>query len=617
MKLHHFLFLNQTLAALLEVEKRKIKELYLLHSETETSGQNSKVSDSDQTAEGDAAFQDETATSALAVSSTHAITLLDQLCDLVLYRSGRHESDSDVILVRVDECMHTIALGLEAHLLFSFFTGATCTLKVNIHCDGCKKKVKKLLHKIEGVYTTNIDAEQGKVSVSGNVDPATLIKKLAKAGKHAELLGAGNGSNKEAQKPQPQNGKGQQKENGKPQKGGGGGGGGGNGGGKEQKPQLPQLTPQQQMMFQQQLQQFQQMKGSNDLQMPPQLKGGFSFPPQKNPKAPNFGMPPKGCDDAYDDEEEDYDDDYEDDDDDEMDEFDCFDADLEDDFKDIKIKPVVAATAQDKKGGNGKKGGETPVQGKAVGNNNETKSGKKGDGGGGSAIKNIGGGGGGKNGGGGQQQGKNGLDNNKGTGSANGGGGCNPNPGGNGGKKGVGKNEASVAGGHPAANPKMMGQGFPGMAMGPQIAAGNMHPHPAMGHMGNIPAVAAGQVLPAGGPPPAGYYQGGIVPPPLEANAVANPYQQQSVAAMMQQQQQQQQYMAAMMQQQQQQQQRMMMMNAAQDRAFQPPMMGYARPPIPAYYSMNMPPPAMAPPHHGDPYNYFSDENTDSGCTIM
>jgi hypothetical protein len=26
----------------------------------------------------------------------------------------------------------------------------TCVLKVNIHCDGCEKKVKKILHKIDG-----------------------------------------------------------------------------------------------------------------------------------------------------------------------------------------------------------------------------------------------------------------------------------------------------------------------------------------------------------------------------------------------------------------------------------------------------------------------------------
>ncbi|GMH15181.1 hypothetical protein Nepgr_017022 [Nepenthes gracilis] len=62
-----------------------------------------------------------------------------------------------------------------------------CALRVNIHCDGCKQKVKKLLQRIEGVYSVNIDAEQQKVTVSGSVDSATLIKKLVGSGKHAEL----------------------------------------------------------------------------------------------------------------------------------------------------------------------------------------------------------------------------------------------------------------------------------------------------------------------------------------------------------------------------------------------------------------------------------------------
>ncbi|KAK1281271.1 hypothetical protein QJS04_geneDACA002999 [Acorus gramineus] len=63
----------------------------------------------------------------------------------------------------------------------------TFVLKVNIHCDGCKQEVRRLLQKIEGVYTVNIDVEQQKVTVSGSVDSATLIKKLNKSGKHAEL----------------------------------------------------------------------------------------------------------------------------------------------------------------------------------------------------------------------------------------------------------------------------------------------------------------------------------------------------------------------------------------------------------------------------------------------
>ncbi|KAI3469395.1 hypothetical protein Pfo_026058 [Paulownia fortunei] len=63
----------------------------------------------------------------------------------------------------------------------------TWVLKVSIHCQGCKSKVKKVLHSIEGVYTTNIDSQQQKVTVTGNIDAQTLIKKLVKTGKHAEL----------------------------------------------------------------------------------------------------------------------------------------------------------------------------------------------------------------------------------------------------------------------------------------------------------------------------------------------------------------------------------------------------------------------------------------------
>lgn len=63
----------------------------------------------------------------------------------------------------------------------------TWVLKVHIHCEGCKKKVKKVLQSVEGVYTTVVDSAQQKVTVTGNVDSEILIKKLLKSGKHAEL----------------------------------------------------------------------------------------------------------------------------------------------------------------------------------------------------------------------------------------------------------------------------------------------------------------------------------------------------------------------------------------------------------------------------------------------
>ncbi|OMO62464.1 hypothetical protein CCACVL1_22813 [Corchorus capsularis] len=45
----------------------------------------------------------------------------------------------------------------------------------------------------QGVYSTSINAEQGKVTVTGNVDPSILLKKLEKSGKHAQLWGAQKG----------------------------------------------------------------------------------------------------------------------------------------------------------------------------------------------------------------------------------------------------------------------------------------------------------------------------------------------------------------------------------------------------------------------------------------
>ncbi|KAK1417864.1 hypothetical protein QVD17_26998 [Tagetes erecta] len=65
-------------------------------------------------------------------------------------------------------------------------TYKTWVLKVSIHCVGCKRKVKKVLQTIEGVYTIDIDSKLHKVTVVGNVEVDTLIKKLVKTGKHAE-----------------------------------------------------------------------------------------------------------------------------------------------------------------------------------------------------------------------------------------------------------------------------------------------------------------------------------------------------------------------------------------------------------------------------------------------
>ncbi|PKA62252.1 Heavy metal-associated isoprenylated plant protein 26 [Apostasia shenzhenica] len=64
----------------------------------------------------------------------------------------------------------------------------TWVLKVSIDCEGCKKKVRKILYGVEGVYAIDIDTKQNRVTVTGDVDPETLISRLLKHNKHAELL---------------------------------------------------------------------------------------------------------------------------------------------------------------------------------------------------------------------------------------------------------------------------------------------------------------------------------------------------------------------------------------------------------------------------------------------
>ncbi|RWW33550.1 hypothetical protein GW17_00001741, partial [Ensete ventricosum] len=64
----------------------------------------------------------------------------------------------------------------------------TCVLKVRLCCVGCQKKIRKALLKIDGVRAIDLDVKEGKVIVTGNVDPAILIKKLRKVRKVAELL---------------------------------------------------------------------------------------------------------------------------------------------------------------------------------------------------------------------------------------------------------------------------------------------------------------------------------------------------------------------------------------------------------------------------------------------
>ncbi|PSS10150.1 Heavy metal-associated isoprenylated plant protein [Actinidia chinensis var. chinensis] len=359
----------------------------------------------------------------------------------------------------------------------------TCALRVSIHCGGCKQKVRKLLQKIDGVNSTTVDVGQGKVIVTGNVDPAILIKKLVKSGKHAELW-TSNNLNNQFHNMKIEFDDGGTKDSKSQQKGG------------PQSRQQMQITK----------------VSSKGLKVPQFFKDKKK--PSKDQKSVKFNLP--SDDGASFDEFDD-------------DEFDDFGFDFDPKKPTNKMVPIVGKGKHGmingqkgggNHGGNAKKSGsfEIPIQVKGTNVHNDGKNGnggKKGNGGG----SGFGGGNnkggnqnqGGKYGGGLIAEGKNGIS-----------GGNDGNLGGGGwGMKGGGKNEGghimnNMQPGVGGRNMSQMGQ-MGNYPMGPMGQMGN---YP-MGQMGNIPAV---QGLPAAGAMSSGYYQG---------MAPGNPYSQQYMAMMM------------------------------------------------------------------------------------
>lgn len=59
----------------------------------------------------------------------------------------------------------------------------TVVLKVAMSCKGCSGAVNRVLGKMEGVESYDIDMEQQKVTVVGNVQPEAVFQTVAKTGK--------------------------------------------------------------------------------------------------------------------------------------------------------------------------------------------------------------------------------------------------------------------------------------------------------------------------------------------------------------------------------------------------------------------------------------------------
>ncbi|KAK4793357.1 hypothetical protein SAY86_023792 [Trapa natans] len=62
-------------------------------------------------------------------------------------------------------------------------------MKMDLHCDGCARKVKKLITSFEGVGNVSIDVAGGKLTVTGKPDPEKLRQRLEdKTHKKVELV---------------------------------------------------------------------------------------------------------------------------------------------------------------------------------------------------------------------------------------------------------------------------------------------------------------------------------------------------------------------------------------------------------------------------------------------
>ncbi|ONK57406.1 uncharacterized protein A4U43_C09F190 [Asparagus officinalis] len=59
----------------------------------------------------------------------------------------------------------------------------TVVLKVGMSCQGCVGAVKRVLTKMEGVETFDVNIDEQKVTVKGNVTPDAVLQTVSKTGK--------------------------------------------------------------------------------------------------------------------------------------------------------------------------------------------------------------------------------------------------------------------------------------------------------------------------------------------------------------------------------------------------------------------------------------------------
>ncbi|KAI3738268.1 hypothetical protein L2E82_28291 [Cichorium intybus] len=68
-------------------------------------------------------------------------------------------------------------------------SSVTVVLKLDLHCDGCAKKVTKSIRHFEGVESASADIEGNKLTVTGKVDPTSVKERVEhKTKKKVEII---------------------------------------------------------------------------------------------------------------------------------------------------------------------------------------------------------------------------------------------------------------------------------------------------------------------------------------------------------------------------------------------------------------------------------------------
>ncbi|PNT29361.2 hypothetical protein POPTR_006G024800v4 [Populus trichocarpa] len=64
---------------------------------------------------------------------------------------------------------------------------STVELLVHMDCEGCEKRIRRAISKIDGVDSLEIDMDKQKVTVKGYVDQRKVLKVVRRTGRRAEF----------------------------------------------------------------------------------------------------------------------------------------------------------------------------------------------------------------------------------------------------------------------------------------------------------------------------------------------------------------------------------------------------------------------------------------------